>query len=80
MPSLVSLDGGIPIVAIISGPAFVSIINSKDLNAFPTTSADAKNHSVTLEISLAGQPNKSYYIIILKVLNIETGTTQGMQD
>ena len=37
MPSLVSLDGGIPIVAIISGPSFVSIINSKDLNARPTT-------------------------------------------
>ena len=54
MPSLVSLDGGIPIVAIISGQAFVSIINSKDLNAFPTASADAKDHLVTLEISLAG--------------------------
>jgi hypothetical protein len=80
MPSIVSLDGGIPIVAIISGPAFVSIINSKDLNAFPTTSADAKDHLVTLEISLAGHPNKSYYKIILKVLNIETGTKKGMQD
>jgi hypothetical protein len=38
MPSIVSPDGGIPIVAIISGPAFVSIINSKDLNVFPTKS------------------------------------------
>jgi hypothetical protein len=38
IPSIVSPDGGTPIVAIISGPAFVSIINSKDLKAFPKSS------------------------------------------
>jgi hypothetical protein len=80
MPNIVSPDGGTPILTISAGPAFASIINSKDLNAFPKTSADAKDHIVTLEISLAGQPIKSYYKIILKVSSTETGTTPVMRD
>ena len=67
MPVIVSPDGGSPIVTIISAPGFVSLLTTKDLNAQPTTLQDAINHLVTLEISLPGYPQKSYYQIILKV-------------